>query len=453
MRRSPPLPSYLQQQADARKYEQLKGKTGAPSYELRGNNLAIQTMTDQEVVLVGAAGTGKTLGNLYKIDRLMREYPRLRVLIVRKVRADVAGTVLVTFERDILGVNNPICANMQRENRDVYRYPNGSEITIGGMDRPGRFLSGEYDLIYVPETVQLTESDWEMLVMRLRSNALPYQQILGDTNPDRPDHWLKLRADSGKLTLLSTFHRDNPAYWQNGDWTRAGRDYVLGKLASLSGVRRLRYLEGKWVLAEGAVYDDWNEAIHLIDPFPIPASWRRIRAIDFGFNNPFVCQWWAIDPDDRMYLYREIYMSRRIVADHAQQIKALSDTERYEVTVADHDAEDRATLARAGIPTKPARKEITVGVQAVQARLRPAGNAAPRLFVFRDALVEPDEELRSAKKPISTAGEFPGYVWTKTADGKPIKEVPLGIDDHGMDAMRYAVRYVDRPRQGAAETF
>jgi hypothetical protein len=72
------------------------------------------------------------------------------------------------------------------------------------------------------------------------------------------------------------------------------------------------------------VYEGWDRAVHLIDRFDIPADWRRIRSIDFGYTNPFVCQWWAIDPDGRMYRYREIYRTRRLVSDHAAEIRKLS---------------------------------------------------------------------------------------------------------------------------------
>jgi hypothetical protein len=67
--------------------------------------------------------------------------------------------------------------------------------------------------------------------------------------------------------------------------------------------------------------------------------------IDFGFNNPFVCQWWAVDPDGRMHLYRELYMTGRTVTRHKVDISIHSRGESYEATIADHDAEDRATLA------------------------------------------------------------------------------------------------------------
>lgn len=421
-------------------------RSKARVWELRGANLAVQSMTDAEILLCGPAGSGKTLGVLVKIDRLMRQYPGARWLIVRKVRADLAQSTLVTFERDVLGEDNPICSGVQREYRQVYRYPNGSEIVVGGMDRPGKILSAEYDGIYPAEAVQFTEQDWETFVMRTRNGVLPFQQVIGDTNPDRPDHWLKRRCDTGVTTLLNSFHKDNPAYWDGQDWTARGRDYVLGKLQRLTGVRRARYLENKWVVADGAVYDGWNESIHLIDPFEVPKNWRRIRMVDFGYTNPFVCLWGAVDPDGRLFIYRQLYMTQRTVRQHAAAIQQYSDGEYIEATVADHDAEDRATLRENGIQTLAANKAISVGIQKVSERLAVAGDGKPRIYVLRGSLIERDESLAEASQPVDLASEMPGYVWAKAADGKPNKEQPVDLNNHALDALRYGVMYLDGER-------
>ncbi len=193
------------------------------------------------------------------------------------------------------------------------------------------------------------------------------------------------------------------------------------------------------------MYDGFDESIHLIDPFPIPEDWRVIRAVDFGYTNPFVCQWWAIDHDGRMYLYREIYMTRRTVRVHAGQIHDNTDR-TIEATVTDHDAEDRATLEENRIYTDMADKRVMPGIQAVQERLKVQGDGKPRLFVMRGALVERDWRLEDEKRPISTLEEFSAYVW----NDKVTKDEPTKVDDHGMDAMRYAVMYLDGQWAGPA---
>jgi phage terminase large subunit len=199
---------------------------------------------------------------------------------------------------------------------------------------------------------------------------------------------------------------------------------------------------GLWVGSEGVIYE-FDDSVHVVEPFPIPRNWQRFRAIDFGYTNPFVCQWWAVDPDGRMYLYREIYMSQRTVREHARIINQMSTGERIIDTVADHDAEDRATLRENGIDTTAADKRVQVGIEKVQDRLRVQGDGKPRLMVLRDALLETDQSLADTFLPLSTADEFGSYIWEPQSDGKPNKEQPQKLYDHGMDALRYMVMRLD----------
>jgi phage terminase large subunit len=422
-------------------------------YEFRGANAELHTSADEEIIISGPAGTGKSLACLDYINSLLWEYPKARALIVRKVRADLADSALLTLERDILGEDNPICSAVKREHRRIYRYPNGSTISVGGMDRPGRVMSAEYDLIYWQEAVEGDEADWEALLTRLRSGVVPFQRLIGDTNPGRPDHWIPQRAEAGLLRLPYSWHQDNPRYWdaEANAWTPEGRRYVLGTLGRLTGLRKLRLLDGKWVFAEGAIYDEWHEDVHVIDRFDLPRHWRRIISVDFGYVHPFVCQWWAVDGDGRMALYREIYYTRRLVEEHAAKIAEYNETDRdagafIELMVCDHDAEGRATLEKyTGMKATGADKRVLAGIQAVQSRIKVHHDGLPRIRIFRDALVERDPELAEAKLPSSTREEVGGYVW---ADSKT-KEAPVKVDDHGLDDMRYAVMAIDAPTASA----
>jgi PBSX family phage terminase large subunit len=413
--------------------------------EPRGAALDLLYDKVDEVLMEGPAGTGKTLWSLTKLHVCLGvNYPRSRGLLVRKTRKALTESTLVEFEENLLiGRLAGMKSGAQRERRQRYRYPNGSELILAGMDDPQKVKSTQFDIILADEANELTEDDWETLTTRNRNFKMPYQQCIAACNPDAPTHWLNQRANVGRMNRHRSRHQDNPKYFDNGDWTPEGRAYVLGKLANLTGVRRARYYEGKWAAAEGIVYDNYDATLHLVDRFDVPGEWRRFRVVDFGYTNPFVCQWWAMDGDGRLYRYRELYRTQRIVADHAEEIKRLSQGETYVATIADHDAEDRATLAAAQIPTVPAFKAVTVGIQAVQDRLRPAGDGKPRLFLLRDALVSRDERLVEAKKPLCTEQEIDGYVWQKAADGRPVKEEPVKVDDHGCDTMRYAVAWAD----------
>lgn len=408
-------------------------------YQPFGAALKLFYCKDEEVLVEGPAGTGKTRAVLEKIHLCLLKYSGARALIVRKTRTSMTESVLVTFEEKVLPVGDPIKEGPTRRNRQHYDYPNGSALVIGGMDKADRIMSTEYDIIGVFEATETTEDDLEKLTTRLRNGVMPYQQIICDCNPGPSWHWLNQRANGGRMARLLSRHTDNPTV----------TDPYLEKLRALTGARRDRLFAGLWATQEGLVYDEFDAAIHVLETMPEGwERWDKLRGIDFGFTNPFVTQWWAKDPDGRLYLYREWYRTRMLVEDHARKIRDLSDAEKYTVTVADHDAEDRATLHRHGVQTRPAHKAVTEGIQAVQERLRVQRDGRPRIFFLRDANVERDTELVDEKKPASTLEEIEGYVWAESKEDKAEKEEPVKLHDHGMDTMRYVVAEVDDLGEG-----
>jgi len=415
--------------------------------------------------------THNSMACLHKLHAMCLANPGMRALIVRKTLASLGSTALDTFRKRV--IKEALVAGVVRyyggssEEPPQYRYSNGSTVIIGGIDKPLKIMSSEYDLIFCQESTELSETDWESLTTRLRNGVVKgFQQLIADCNPDTGTHWLKVRCDTGKTVMLESRHEDNPTIFnEDGSMTESGAKY-MGKLDRLTGVRYYRLRKGLWVAAEGIIYDEFDPVVHLVDRFPIPASWARYWTVDFGFTNPFVLQCWAEDPDGRLFLYRELYRTKRLVEDHAADImkivlrkpvKADGGGWRGEWTeprpariICDHDAEDRATLERhLGMSTSAAHKTVSDGIQAVQVRMRPAGDGRPRLFLLRDSVVHRDVGLVDAKKPTCTAEEVVGYVWAPDPSGKSVKEVPLKKDDHGCDGMRYVVAERDlalRPR-------
>lgn len=413
---------------------------------LVGANADLFEAQDDEVLLCGPAGTGKTLACFWRLHHDLLKFPGLRALYLRKTRASCTQSGLVTYEEQILPPGSKICAGAGRANRHTYTYPNGSVLVVGGLDKPTRLFSTEWGRIYVQEANELREEEWVSLGRGLRHPVGGNQQLIADCNPDHPRHWLKIRCDAGQTRLITGVHRDNPAYFDpiTGEPTKRGLDY-LQKLGRLTGVMAERLCYGRWAAAEGAVYEGWTDE-HLIDRFVIPDDWRRICSIDFGYTNPFTCQWWAVDPDGRLYLYREIYGVKRLTSDWVAMVKALSEGEKIDAFVADHDSGDRAIFQSGGITTTKAIKPVKTGIEAVCKRLQRQPDGKFRLYILRDSLVSRDEELAAARQPCSVIEEIPAYCWPKGVDIKPVKELPAPGPDHGCDAQRYAVAHFDLRR-------
>jgi PBSX family phage terminase large subunit len=435
--------------------------------EIRGAPARLFNDLPPEVVIAGAAGTGKTRAILEWIHRRC-EREKIRVLMLRKTFESLKASALVTFQEQVLhefdGTHSQLDGVRYFGGNRIFPagfyYDTGSRLIMGGMDRSSKVLSTEYDVIYVNEVTELTLDDWEKLSGRTdrprTGAAAPASVLVGDCNPDAPTHWIKQRSVEGKLALWRSRHEDNPAMWDRKtmQWTAAGQRY-LERLDGLTGVRYRRLRLGEWVAAEGLVYDGWDSDAHLAQPFTIPHGWPRYWVVDFGYVHPFVMQWWAEDPDGRLYRYREIYMTRRLVEDHVELAMRLSaDEPRPTAIVVDHDAEDRATFERkSGYSTTAAKKNVSAGIQAVAERLRPV-NGKPRLIFFRDSLVERDRELAEHGLPTCTEDEFGSYVWNLAASRRKGEE-PMKDHDHGLDAARYLVAHRDltgaqlRPVSGA----
>jgi PBSX family phage terminase large subunit len=395
------------------------------------------TCKDDEVLMSGPAGTGKSRGLLEKLHTVATRYDGARLLLIRKTRTSLTNTTLITYNQLVLPDGH---ADVSYQGA---KYPNGSVIDFGGMDKASKIMSSEYDIIAVPEATELTENDWESLTTRLRWGRLPYQQIVGDCNPSYPKHFLKQRSNAGRLRMLESRHEDNPTLWNGTDWTEKGRAYIA-KLDALTGARYLRLRKGIWAAAEGMVYSDYDAAVHMIDRRELPRTWQRIWSVDFGFTNPFAWQQWARDPDGRLYREKEIYKTQTLVEDHAKEIKKATEGDPRPIAIiCDHDAEDRATLERhLGLLTGGAYKAIKRGIQAVQERLRKQRDNKPRIFFMRDSLVETDTNLQDAHLPTCTEEEIESYSWPPNPQSRG-GEVPIDRDNHGMDAMRYCVAFVD----------
>lgn len=417
---------------------------------------------DKIILLCGGAGGGKSDLLAAKAHRFAMCYPGSFGLVLRKERSSMTTSIVPQMEAVSLGH----CRHLP--SKSIFIYPNGSKIYYTGMhtERERKRLrgagGGKVDYGIMDEGIEFVdEHDMEEVLARMRGTAMGFNQLIVSTNPDTPMHWIYQRLIlKGEATVYTSFAADN---------TYVTDDY-RATMETYTGVYYDRMVKGLWTVAEGLVHSNWDPSIHIVSaenvlpkkedmdegeyiPYKdtdhgIPTDWKRIGSIDFGFTNPSVAQWWAVDYDGRMILYREIYQSELEAKDLADLILEYSQEEREAGVgirwVADHAASERATLQRLGIKTKKASKGIEDGLNVVNMRLRKAADGKPRMMFLSDALITVRKS--SAKQYIKqTTDEFAGYVWDKKIDGT-ILDKPKKVNDHGMDASRYAAVESERPK-------
>jgi phage terminase large subunit len=426
---------------------------------------------DLVVMADGPTGSGKTRPTLEKINALCAKYPGTRALLLRKAKAHAATTIMTTWETQVCTPNDP-AARLQSQNykSPCYRYGNGSYVAVDGMyDGSGynqAVMGTEWDIIVPDEGTQFSEDDGQRLIGRLNRIApapgrIPYNQIVFPCNPEGPQHWLWRWHLSGKLTRIASRLEDNPVFHDGRDWTEQGRKY-LEAVSRYTGVMYQRNRLGLWVGAEGMIYADFVEDLHVLRADGKPnarglslpkdyADLPRIRAMDFGYNEPFVCGWFAVDGDGRMYLEREM-VKREVAPDKlAERVKRMTPTrQRILWTVADHDAGERAIFRDRGVESiraiKPKAGDAWVShFEPVWRRLQPGADGRPRLFVLDNSVeMGGGRDPGMDRKPVGFREEVTGYVWEDPREGRAHRERPHQVHDHACDMLRYAVHAVDR---------
>lgn len=445
--------------------------TGVRTYEPRTIAQAnAMNSLEPECCYSGRVFGGKSWIGCAKAYRYACRYEGARVLIAREERASMEGTTLVTLRNEIVPAE--YWASCWKESKSMLRLPNGSEIHVLGLDRPERILSARYGFVFVDQAEQLDRNQFELLNSRITQVGMPWHQLFLAFNPEHPEHWAfkRYRPDMGDGVREDVKGRVYARVVHVGedDLMDLLSDASRARLDGMEGAWRERLRLGRWVAFEGSIYGAvWDPGRMIVeapeswaewDGFP-PADWSRYRALDFGAQNPFVCQWWAESPDGVFYRYREVYRTggtqddwaRWICEQEERELAALRSAAAARnllkqddaylralnvvLSVSDHDAGARIALARSGIATALGDKEMPAGLLTVMGLMR-----SGRILFVRDALVGVDESLKAARKPCCTEQEFAGYRWQKDrATGSEVgpRDVPLKENDHGMDAMRY----------------
>lgn len=170
---------------------------------------------------------------------------------------------------------------------------------------------------------------------------------------------------------------------------------------------------------------------------------RVVCGVDWGFTHPGALEVFGVDGDGRMFRIYEVYHSQRTIDWWIERAKEIHAHFKVEAFVADpSEPAYIQQFQQAGLPCMAGYNGVAPGIQAVAQRLVPAGDGRPRLFFLRDAGWGPDPTLTDKKAPLSAEDEMLSYVWD-LAHGKKKGEEPVKESDHGLDACRYAVCYVD----------
>lgn len=435
--------------------ELKEGEQGG--FEPRGAAVDFWRYRGSEVVIAGPAETGKTWAACQKADALLWKYAGAQGVMARSTYAALTPSALQTYKR-IIGYPDTPIKFYGGEMPRWADYPNGSRLWIVGLDNPGKVLSSERDFFYINQAEEIELEAWETILTRCtgRGAVMPYTQVFADCNPGPPTHWI---INRNGLKVLHSRHEDNPTLFEADGTITAQGVRTMAILDSLTGVRYQRLRLGKWVQAEGAVYEQFQRAVHVR-----PKSWlvergvflsdgvtlnrdkikRVVSGQDWGYTNPGVLLVVAIDGDGVNYVIHEVYRSKRLIEWWCDQFVSL--VRRFGISEMDCDPAEPAfieayqrALAKERLTCRVVGgiNDILPGIDAVQKGLQLDGRGECHLYFYEGMLAEQDAELIEQKLPTSSLQEVDLYVWPKGVDGKVLKEKPVDAFNHGMDTLRY----------------
>jgi PBSX family phage terminase large subunit len=382
----------------------------------------------------GSVSAGKTIASLFALLAAIRAAPTNGlVVIIGKTLQTVYQNVIVPLQsRELFG---PLAGAVQYTRGAPTARILGREVSILGANdakAAGKIQGSTIALAYVDEATLLPPGYWPMLITRLRVLGA---RLLATTNPGPRNHWLRkdwiLKADQVGMQVFSFQMDDNPSL---------SEEYKASMRASFTGIFYDRYILGKWTNAEGAIYDMWNPAVHVIPWASLPKM-RRLYAVgvDYGTHNAFAAELLGHGDDGRLYLVDEW---AHISTDDGQQrwtdgqlstgLRTWMGQQhtphlapRIEWIAIDPSAASfRQQLFYDGLSNvMDADNDVVPGLRSIQTLL-----ASGRLLV--------------SDRCAGWIEEAPGYAWDPKATDEGFDR-PIKREDHRMDAGRYAVHSTD----------
>lgn len=315
------------------------GPKGRPtrSFQIGAAYKSLLHFQNRVLFFDGNKGSGKTFAILCALYLRALQYPGSSWALWRSTRTRLSDSVMKTLETQVFpAFGLRFVGGSDRSHRSHYKIIdpqtgawNGSTFVPIGLDDINRSQSQEFAGGYLNEGIEIeTEDEVQALIGTLRETTVPFNQLIIDTNPGPPGHFLNKKSEDVSKSLrklpenreeydriqehnqaqsvdplnrwkrIICGHEDNPGYFDVKAWTLTdmGKRYVEETLEGYTGTMRKRYLLRLWASAEGSVFPEFDEDRHVIKPFNIPPTWPCVLGKDPGRDHPDVTLVAAVAP-------------------------------------------------------------------------------------------------------------------------------------------------------------
>lgn len=407
---------------------------------------------EREVFYGGARGGGKTYSLLIAPLRFV-DKPTSRALLIRRSMPELRDVIFQT--QQIYPKVVPGAKFKTQEN--TWHFPSGARIEFGyceNLQDVLRYQGQSYSWIGVDELPQYGSPDvWHFLRSSLRSAdpTIPlHMRATGNPGnigsrwvkelfiePAKPNTRFAEKVEyelEGKTLSTEITRKFIPAsVWDNPYLTQDGS--YIAMLASLPEVKRKQFLYGDWDVVEEGAFPDFDRSLHVVEPFEIPHGWTKIRAADFGFSSHSAVLWGAVDYDNNIWIYRELYINRLTADQLGRMIREVEDGDgRIQDAVL-----DSSCWARRG-DRGPSIAEM---INAEGCRFRPSdrspGSRVSGKIEIHKRLMTDEDSGEPGIRFFETCPNIIRQLASIPLDKRNPEDVDTNAEDHAYDALRYMV--------------
>jgi len=401
---------------------------------------------------IGGFGSGKTTAACVEVAAHALSTPNGRTLITAPILAQVRDAVLPELEK----VLPPWFLETSRKSpTPYYKLLNGHEILVYSSNDEQNLRSLNLTAFYIEEASGVDYSVFSQLMTRLRNRAGVVRDAQGHevsykfmgilaTNPE--DGWIRDNfllisskivtspsIDPSVYTVLSNKKGTDKHFHTFISSTRDNRhiptEFIERMSAGKSPSWVRKYVDCYLDYREGAVFPEFAQ--HLVEPFPIPNSWKRVYGYDPGYNDPTAFISGAINPDTGVvYIYDDYEVAEKPMGYHATQVllrtKGMT---LYKPIQGDPSARQRNNRdgesyfgymrKQYNLRMEPANNDILYGIEKMRDYFY-----CGKLKIFNSC-----ENLKR---------EMASYVYKPSAKINT-EDQPIDKNNHTIDALRYIV--------------
>lgn len=384
------------------------------------------------IMYSGAVGAGKSFIGCVKGLMLNLRYPGNTGLICRKEATTLNHSTLRTLFEQVIPPELIVYRNDQK---GILRHKTGtpgvlSTIIWSGLDKtatqeyPTKIGSTEFGWIFLDEGVEADEGDWQMLSTRLRhkipilsnkANARVPRQLFTATNPDTPYHHLYRffieNPESEDRQVIFTNPYENPYLPE---------DYIKNLESSLTGVFKDRLLHGRWVTAEGMIFEDFKQEKHVTEELlPVGEYQEIIAGADSNYPLPRAAVIIGITGSGEAHVLKEFYREKAHTKVLAEWMNNFAEEHDVWITVY-HDPSDPSSID-------------TINEQKKLSCLKAHNKVVPGISTVSEFFKNDKIKIHPSCKGLLV--EILAYRW----ETRKIGEKPAKTNDHAVDSLRYAL--------------